>query len=404
MNARSVVRDALERPDDSTLRRLVEAALADELGDEDVAELAHGLAGSGDRLAPDRRAGDVASTGGPSSLSTLICPLHLRARGVKVPKLGVPGRPAGGIDVLQTVPGFQGALEPNAAQAALERSGYIHLLADERWAPLDARLFAFRQREGAQTVPALVIASILAKKLAAGATGAGLEIRVAPHGNFGGDLDQARRNAHRYNAVAKRLDLRPVSALTDATRPYQPYIGRGEALIALAEVLSGRAREWLADHLLLCQRMADAVAGALGVDTTASAQPAALREAHDALLAVHGAEASSFDDRVEEVRAAPRTIFRAERAGVVEYDLGQMRTLLVGRQQAEAAQDGSPAPDPAGVILEAPASIEVGAEEPLMSVRVPDGEHELAAELGSCVRVRGGTGIAEGAGSTLEII
>lgn len=398
------MRDLLERGDNAAMRRLVRAALADELDDADVVDLAQGLAASGARLPLDRLAGDVASTGGPSSLSTLVCPLHLRARGLKVPKLGVPGRPAGGIDVLQTLPGFQGALKPDAASAALKRSGYIHLLSDERWAPLDARLFGYRQSEGAQTVPALVIASILAKKLAAGVVGAGLEIRVAPHGNFGAGLEEARRNAHRYNAVARLLDLRPVCALTDATRPYQPYIGRGEALLALAEILTGQAQGWLAEHHALCRRMADAVADALGIDTATPVRQATLHQAHDALLAVHGAGVSSFDRRTETVRAAPRTILRAELSGVVDFDLGRLRDLLVARQRAEAAQVIGRPPDPAGVILEMPTGSEVVADEPLMSIRVPEGEDELAAELASCSRVRPRDGLEEPAPSTLEII
>lgn len=399
-----IVRAVLKLGDENAMRGLVRAARSDSLADEDVAELASGLAASGARMATDRKAGDLASTGGPSSLSTLLCPLRLRSRGVTVPKLGVPGRPAGGIDVLQTLPGFQAALEPRAAQAALERSGYIHLLADERWAPLDARLFEYRQREGAQTAPALVIASILAKKLAAGATGAGLEIRVAPHGNFGADADQSRRNARRYNAVGQLLDLRPVCVLTDATRPYQPYIGRGEALLALAEVLAGRARGWLADHQALCERMGDAVAAALGVDTAPPVRPDSLREAQDAMLAVQGATASSFDERVDEIRASPRTTFDADRAGVVDYDLGRLRDLLVARQRASLPCPVRPQPDPAGVILETPtgASVEVG--DPVMSVRVPEGEQELAAELASCALVRPGQEGMHGPGSTLEVI
>lgn len=383
---------------------LVHAAQADELSDEDIAELASGLAASGARIASSRRAADLASTGGPSSLSTLLCPLQLRARGLTVPKLGVPGRPAGGIDVLQTLTGYQAELEPDAAQAALDRSGYIHLLADERWTPLDARLFAYRQREGAQTVSALVIASILAKKLASGATGAGLEIRVAPHGNFGANLDDARLNARRYNAVGELLGLRPVCALTDATCPYQPFIGRGEALVGLAEVLAGRARGWLAEYQLLCQRMADAVAGAIWTDTTDAVQPAALREAHDEMLTVHGVEVTSFDERVEEVRVAPRTIVRAMQAGVVAYDLGKLRNLLVARQQAEAVHSADAVPDPAGVILEAPGGVEVEVGAALMSIRAPKGEHELTAELASCAHAQQGKATENASASTLEII
>lgn len=321
-----------------------------------------------------------------------------------MPKLGVPGRPAGGIDVLQTIPGYQAALGPRAAESALTRSGYIHLLADERWAPLDARLFAYRQREGAQTVPSLVIASILAKKLAAGTIGAGLEIRVAPHGNFGVDLDDARRNAQRYNAVAKLLGLQPVCVLTDGTRPYQPYIGRGEALVALAEVLSGAATGWLAGHLALCRRISDAVAGAMGIEATQPCEAPVLREVHEALLAAHGAQLSAFTARVEAIRAAPRTVVRAECAGVINYDMGRLRELLVARQRAGVPEPGGPLADPAGVILGAPAGTEVEAAQPVISIRVPDGERPLAESLASCVRIRRVGEVVAPARSSLEII
>jgi thymidine phosphorylase len=404
VTGRDVVTTMLDGGDEAAMGRLIAAARSDEFADGDIADLASGLAASGARIACNSRAADVASTGGPSSLSTLLCPLQLRARGLIVPKLGVPGRPAGGIDVLQTLPGYQAALEPDAASAALEHSGYVHLLADERWVPLDARLFAYRQRVGAQTVPALVVASILAKKLAAGAMGAGLEIRIAPHGNFGADPEDARRNARRYNAVGRLLGLRPVCVLTDASRPYQPYIGRGEALLAVAEILDGRAQGWLAEHQLLCERMADAVATALGIDTTAEVPLAALRRGHDELLRVHGADATSFDDRVEAIRAAPRTIVRARRAGVVDYDLGKLRDTLVARQRMAAAQSPGATPDPAGVVLEAPAGVRVEVDAPLMSIRVPEGEHALATELAACIDLRQAKAIEDRATSTLEVI
>jgi len=51
-----------------------------------------------------------------------------------------------------------------------------------------------------------------------------------------------------FLAVAGLLELTPVVLLTDAGRPYQPYVGRGEALLALEEVVAGRAEGWLADH------------------------------------------------------------------------------------------------------------------------------------------------------------
>ena len=301
-----LIRELERSPDTERMGRVVEAALANLLADDDVADLARALAGSGARLPLRGDAADIASTGGPSSLSTLLCPLQLRARGLTVPKLGVPGRPAGGIDALQTVAGYRAVLEPHEARDVLDRSGYVHLLADERWATLDARLFSYRQQRGAQDVPALVIASILAKKLAAGATGAGLEVRVAPHGNFGADPERARVNARRFVTVATLLDLRAVAALTDGSRPYQPYIGRGEALIALDVVLRGSADGWLAEHEALCLQMSDAVAAAMGSPASVAIEPSALRRAHEAMLAGHGTSQAAFEARVAAVRGEAR--------------------------------------------------------------------------------------------------
>jgi pyrimidine-nucleoside phosphorylase len=404
MTGKSVVSGLIRYADDAAMGRLVDAARNEELSDRDLAELARGLADSGACLALNGNAADLASTGGPSSLSTLIAPLYLRAFGLVVPKLGVPGRPAGGIDVLQQVAGYRPSLDAGEAERGLQRHGYIHLLADENWAPMDAMLFAYRQRAGAQTEPALVIASILAKKLAAGAFGAGLEIRVAAHGNFGSDVATARRNAQRFGAVARLLELRPVAILTDASRPYQPYLGRGEALVAVAEVLEDRADGWLADHQMLCRRMAEIVAGSIYGASTATIEPVSLRSAHAAVLSAHGSSILAFDDRVEQIRNTPRTIVRADRAGYVEYDLGRLRELLVECQRVRAQDGELMPPDPAGVILRIQPGTEVAPAEPIISLRVPDGEETLAAKLASGVRIRPYGTSAGPAGSSLEII
>jgi pyrimidine-nucleoside phosphorylase len=380
------VEDQLVRLDgDASMGRLVSAAQGGELTDSGVASLARVLANSGVCLPPDPKAADVASTGGPSSLTTLLCPLHLKARGLRVPKLGVTGRPAGGIDVLQTIPGYRAVLDIETVRSALDRFGYVHLLADTRWAPLDASLFAYRQRNGAQAVPALVIASILAKKLAAGVMGAGLEVRVAPHGNFGSDRGEARINAERYLTVARLLGLEPLCVLTDASSPYQPYIGRGEALIALDDILANQANDWLTAHAMLCRDIADATARVVGVDVSRAVGVDVLRSGHEALLAAHGVALQVFAERVAVARAAPRTSHWAQRDGWVHLDLGRLRDLLSVRQRAEPDGLDGTVPDPAGVILGAPAGSRVRRGDVIISVRVPPGEDGLRDSLAGCV-------------------
>src|ERR1700730_17369116 len=134
-----------------------------------AAALARALAGSGMSLkCITEFSADVASTGGPSSLSTLLSPLFLREGGAVVPKLGVAGRPAGGIDCLAQIRGYESSLVRSKVEAVLNSGGYAHFVADGQMAPLDGRMFKMRQQSGYQSVPTLVAASLLSKKLAVG--------------------------------------------------------------------------------------------------------------------------------------------------------------------------------------------------------------------------------------------
>lgn len=92
---------------------LYERIAAGETSVDLVAELASKLAASGHQRPKGRIEADLASTGGPSRLSTLLVLLQLVAAGCRVPTVGVPGRPAGGIDVLATVPGHDPARQPS---------------------------------------------------------------------------------------------------------------------------------------------------------------------------------------------------------------------------------------------------------------------------------------------------
>ena len=115
---------------DGQLRRLVFASIAGDLDDAAIVDLAQTLANSGAILdLGARETGDVASTGGPSSLSTVLCPLFLRAQGKIVPKLGIPGRPAGGIDTLGIIPGYETELSLSRVLQVLDTCGYAHFAA-----------------------------------------------------------------------------------------------------------------------------------------------------------------------------------------------------------------------------------------------------------------------------------
>lgn len=358
---------------DETVLTIYRRIVAGDQSTSLIADLAVRLAHSGFVRTMAPGAADLASTGGPSSLSTILGPLHLVADGHQVPKLGVPGRPAGGVDVLATVPGYVVTLTPQAVDTTLASCGYAHVTASRWWAPADGALFALRQAHGHQSVPALAVASLIAKKLAMGVRTAGLEGRVGRHGNFGATLTEARQAAATFCEVGTQVDLKTVVILTDATVPYQPYIGRGEAILGTEAALAGDVDPWLGRHTSLCARMAAAVSRAAGRnEPEPDPTPSGLRRIHNRNLLAQGSNPQAWSERVASANAAARTVITARKDGYVHYDLKAVRSFLAGLQppQAPSADGTSPTfPDTAGIILLIPSEDAVRAGEPVLSVR-----------------------------------
>ncbi|MDT3706309.1 MAG: hypothetical protein ROZ09_05740 [Thiobacillus sp.] len=336
-------------------------------------DLARVLAASGESFnLPSGCTADVASTGAPSSLTTLLCPLYLRAAGMIVPKLGVPGRPAGGIDCLAQLDGYKVELAPNELRSVLAHAGYAHFLASGRYAPLDARVFKLRQRSGTQDVPTLVAASLLAKKCSVGVQRAGLDIRVAPHGNFGTKWEDAHNNAKLFMAVARQLGLDAYPVLTDARFPYQPFIGRKEALVAMAHVFDETSSRWLNEHNAHCLQISLAATPAGARKLAASATPADLERYFLSNLEAQGADASQFRHLVRRTVTDHRYVLYASADGFACYSLEGIRSIFVS-YQSSLKNSNEVFSDPIGLmLLKSPGEwMEKG--EPVATVRVDPG-------------------------------
>lgn len=359
---------------------------------EEVALLAKHLAASGQQLTwSAEQPADVASTGGPGSLSTLLAPLALRAKGAQVVKLGVPGRPAGAIDSLGSLPSYRVRSNATDIRLAVERCGFAHFLADDTFAPMDAALFAFRRRTNAVAVPTLATASLLAKKVAVGVRVVGLDVRVGAHGNFGATLDEAREAAILFCRTAKVLGIEATCFLNTSPAPAQPWLGRGESLVALALGLglaAGReSSTWLSTHVLDCCRMADETLGPTEGVAHSLAFPA-MGVALAAHLEEHGSSLAEFRDRADEVIRARRATIKAPEDGILLVDLAGLRQALV-EAQAQPAQTGFT--DPAGVELLVPPGAYVAKGAPIARVRCERSSLEgvLSRQISAALRVVG---------------
>ena len=335
------------------MQSLVDASRAGRLDGDAVFQLATVLARSGHQLTWDNGAptADLASTGGPSSLSTLLAPLYLCSLGFLVPKLGVPGRPAGGIDVLAQLPGYRTNLSISKLKQVIAECGFAHFLAGEGFAPLDSKLFSFRQMTGGQNIPPLTSASLLAKKLASGVRTVGIDVRVAPHGNFGCTYDDARHACGPLLQAGRHAGLNVVCILTDARFPYQPFIGRGEALVALKHIFSGQATESLASHNGLCRLMAHHVAG-LQDPSRLRVTDTDIETVFYAHISAQGSSVDAFNRTVDATLAGHRHELIAKHPGHLLVDLDTLRKLFQ-HINVRRLSDVLHFPDEIGVILHA---------------------------------------------------
>lgn len=343
--------------------KIIDQAKSRPLHRDEIIELTNALANSGRTESfANFDTYDVASTGGPSSLSTLICPLYLSASGVCVPKLGVPGRPAGGIDVLEQIPGFSAQIGPTNLTTVLRSAGYAHFLSNGVYAPLDAKTFKYRKIIGAQAIPELVIASLLAKKIAVDVKNIGLDVRISRHGNIGATYDDAAAFAREFIEIARTFGRRAQCFLTDASFPFQPYIGRGEALLALQKIFEGQDNSWLQEHLQLCRKMTSSLLASRDIVSVDR-----LRKSFKRNIEAQGSNYSEFRSAVKSIESQNRIVLHANGDGFVMYDLASIRNFITNCQNRSDSKNAFP--DPVGVELLAHPAKSICKGQPVMSVR-----------------------------------
>jgi len=333
-------------PDEANMNILVSYSRKYDLNDHEILYLANGLANSGDRIRLENgmKFCDIPSTGGPSSLSTLLCPLFLRILGNNVIKLGVPGRPAGGIDVLSQISGYK--INPDLKQLVewINCTSYVHFLANKSFTPLDALLFQYRKRTNAIDIPSLVIASLLSKKIAVGLNYVGLDIRVSSFGNFGKTWDEARQNGVRFNKIANLAGIQSKCFLTNGNSPQQPYIGRGESILALQKIFTGNFDIYLEKHLEHCFSMANSIS------IHKSSNGYSLNSLSDAFfenIRIQEGLISSFTQIAETVNEQHKYYIYARENGVLSIDMEKIRKAILNIQ----SKSNDLFPDNCGLVL-----------------------------------------------------
>jgi thymidine phosphorylase len=322
---------------DPEVRGLLRNAAFRGLLDEEIIRLIRAIAGSSDPQWSSFPGGatDLPSTGGPSGISTLVVPILVALMGERILKVSAAGRPAGAIDTLQTLPGYQAHLSASAAQILLAKSGYVHVAQAPDLAPADEKLIQIRRLEGAMASPDLAIASLLSKKVCVGLKTFVLDVRVGASGNVSRSVAGALKFSKRFVRIANLLGITARCVITDLRDlPQTPYIGRGESLLGLEAVLTGVADPRTARHIMeLCLEVFNLshpnVSHTEARETfLAVLKKNPLQEVSN-ILHFHGVPSGAFTSRLEELKNFKELPIVAEDDGwVCTVDLDSLKDTL----------------------------------------------------------------------------
>lgn len=312
------------------LSALLMAAYLRGLEYREVLALTRAVAASGERLewpGVERPLVDKHSTGGVGDkLSLIVVPL-LAACGAAVPKLSgrALGHTGGTLDKLESIPGLRLDYEPAELGRLLRDNGCFIAGHSAELAPADAALYHLRDVTATVDSPPLVVASILGKKLAAGAQTFVIDVKTGA-----GALFRSRRTcerlARRLVRVSRDCGRRCVCLLSSMDQPLGNAVGNAVEVEEALAVLEGRgpadvrglALE-LAARGLKSAGLAASITAARE-SATARLDDGAAREVFARMIAAQGGDLKAFTER--------------ETAGVVSREVAAPRSGYLRRLDA----------------------------------------------------------------------
>ncbi|HEV2261230.1 MAG TPA: thymidine phosphorylase, partial [Candidatus Rubrimentiphilum sp.] len=235
------------RIDEAQMAALFMACVWRGMNFEEAHALTDAMVRSGETITFDRSKGAVVdkhSSGGVADIVSLVAVPLAAACGAKVAKLSgrALGHTGGTIDKLGAIPGFNAALSLDAFIGQVQRIGCAIAAQTQALFPADKRIYNLRDRTG--TVPAmgLIAASVVSKKIAAGAHAIVFDVKTGP-ASFTPDPDQARELARWTVEICKRFGRKAVAFVSDMHQPLGRTIGTGIEMVEARDILRGGENE-----------------------------------------------------------------------------------------------------------------------------------------------------------------
>ncbi len=328
-----------------------------------------------------RRVVDKHSTGGVGDKTSIAVGPIVAACGVPFGKMSGRGlgHTGGTLDKLESIPGFRVELSLDEFIAQVRDVGLAIIGQTADLVPADKRLYALRDVTATVDNVSLIAASIMSKKIAAGAEGIVLDVKVGD-GAFMKSLQDGRILAETMLELGSRAGRDVVCLLTDMDQPVGHAVGNALELREAIATLRGEGPDDFTELVLAaCSRLL--ALSDLNVDegegrrrAEASLADGSAVGAYERWISAQGGDPSEellpgapVVAQVEATRAGYVTRLGAIRIGTAALHLG------AGRRTKEDAIDHA-----VGVVCLRKRGDEVAAGELLAEVHARD--EESAAE------------------------
>ncbi len=213
------------------------------MSEKETAVLTDAMAHSGDVLdlsAFGSHSVDKHSTGGVGDKTTLIVAPILAALGASVAKMtgrGL-GHTGGTADKLESIEGFRVNLTAEEFISQTKKIGIAVTAQSGNLTPADKKLYALRDVTATVESIPLITASIMSKKLAAGAKNIVLDVKTGS-GAFMKTEQDAVRLAENMVSIGKKCGRRVAAVITDMSKPLGNAVGNSLEVMEAVRILDG---------------------------------------------------------------------------------------------------------------------------------------------------------------------